>query len=486
MKEGMTKEEYIVHLEAENALLKEENNYLKLKLFGRSSEKSLPEKDRKFNEAEESVEKEAKRPPQESKGRQKNLLSAIPRKEIKSALSLEQLHCCGKDGELIKIGEQARERLDIIPAKFIVNRYIEESYKCSCCGKITTTEQPKKIIPKGDVDSGLLTELIINKYDTHIPLYRHEEIFERLGVDIGRNTSARWVIQAAEATRPLMNLMQEDLQKSDYVQCDETPVQVLNETNRSPTSKSYMWVLRNANSDKKMVLFTYEPSRSGATAMNLLDGMTGAIQTDGYTAYNGVSEHATHLACWAHVRRKFDEAIKAMEKEKGKKAKKRKVKTYADIGLQFVNILYRIDRLAKKVSINRQRRMEKVLQKFEQWLKEASEAVPPKTYTGRAINYALGIWGKLYQTAVNEQYLLDNNLCENAIRPFALGRKNWLFAASERGADASAILYSLIQSAKQNDLNPRDYIYAVLEEIPKAKELADFEKLLPYNWKPPS
>lgn len=485
------KDIYIKKLEDENALLKEEVNLLKLKLFGKSSERKKKPKDLEFNEAEKNdeastspTEVENTPPAIESKGRQKKINGAIPRRDKKNELTGDGLKCCHENPTLTIIGEKTRERLDYIPAKLVVNKYIEMTYKCSCCGKIVTATGPKKIIPKSDVDSGILTTLIVGKYEDHIPLYRHEEIFNRLGLELSRNTTSRWVIKVAEALTPLLNLMKEDLQKSNYVQCDETSVQVLHENGRSAESKSYMWVLRNATANKQMVIFNYEPSRSGATALNILEGIKGAIQTDGYAGYNGLGDNVLHLACWAHARRKFDEAVKTAINDK--KKKKKDPKTLAEIGLQFITILYKIDNLSKKFPIDRQARIDKLLMKYKEWLIKSKEIVPPKTYTGKAISYTLGIWDKLCNAASSGQYHLDNNLCENAIRPFALGRRNWLFAATEKGADASATLYSLIQSAKINGLNPYDYIYHLIEEIPKATQLEDFEKLLPYNWKPDS
>jgi len=487
-------QKYIKTLEEKVVRLEEEVNLLKLKLYGQSSEKTKPDKDLKFNEAEDSAaenedDEDSSETPKDEikktrKGRISSLNGAIPRRKKKFELTANQLKCCSDHGTFEKIGEKIRERLNYIPATLEVNQYIETSYKCSCCGKIVTAKAPPQIIQKGDVDTGLLTTLIVGKYEDHIPLYRHEEILGRLGVDISRNTTSRWVIQTADAFKSLINLMKEDMQKSDYVQCDETRVQVLQEQNRKATDQSFMWVLRNANEHQPMVLFNYEPSRSGATAMNILEGIKGAVQTDGYAGYNGLDGDVVHLACWAHARRKFDEAVKAA----GGKTKKRRhtPKTLCEIGLQFINILYKIDRLSKKLPINRAARMDRMLLKFKPWLDQAKDIVPPKSLTGKAINYTLGIWDKLYVTAMDKKYYLDNNLCENAIRPFALGRRNWLFACTERGAEASAIIYSLLQSAKMNGHNPYDYIHNLIEEIPKATVLEDFEKLLPYNWRPPA
>ncbi len=485
-----------VQLEEQNAYLREEVNLLKLKLYGQSSEKTKPDKDLKFNEAEESASVEPEsahsetsktKAKEKSEGRKTSINSAIPREDKKFELVGDQLECCTGKGKFLKIGEKIRERLDIVPATLVVNRYIEMTYKCNCCGKIVTKKAPKQIIQKGDVDTGLLATLIVGKYEDHIPLYRHEEIFCRLGVDIARNTTARWVIQAADAFRPLINIMKDDMQKSDYVQCDETTVQVLQEKNRKAESKSFMWVVRNMNEMRPMVLFNYEQSRSGKTAMNILEGIKGAIQTDGYAGYNGLEkEDVVHLACWAHARRKFDEAVKAALKANKKKKQSPDKKTLGEIGRQIINILYRIDRLATKLPIDRVVRMSRILVKFKLWLDETKKMVPPKALTGKAVNYTLGIWDKLCVTAMNSKYHLDNNLCENAIRPFALGRRNWLFSCTENGAEASAIIYSLIQSAKMNGHNPYDYIHHLIEEIPKANALEHFEKLLPYNWKPPS
>jgi transposase len=488
-------EENLLRVTEENTLLKEEVNLLKLQLYGRSSEKK-PICDLIFNEAEKGSDQQEEvkelnfstptSKGSKSKGRQKRLNTAIPRKEHRIELPKDSKCKCSEQASYVKIGEEIRERLNIIPAKFEVNKYIECTYKCSCCGDIVKAKAPKKIIQKGDVDNGLLTEIIIGKYENHAPLYRFEEIFERLGVELSRNTTSRWVIQTAKAFEPIINLMKEDIRDSHYVQCDETSVQVLQEKDRAATSKSYMWVLRNAETTKPMTLFTYEPSRSGETALNILDGIKGAIQTDGYKGYNGLDTSVEHLACWAHARRKFHDAVKAANDKKiNKKTKSNKEKMLCEIGLQFITLLYRIDRVGKKFPISREKRIRKLLEYYKNWLGQTKELSPPKGLTGRAIAYTLGIWDKLERTALNKKYHLDNNLCENAIRPFAIGRRNWLFACSEQGAAASANIYSLIESAKANGINSRDYIYHLLEEIPKATTVEDFEKLLPYKCKPP-
>jgi len=509
-----SKDEYIKDLEVQNesltaevSLLKEEVNLLKLRLYGQSSEKTKPDKDLKFNEAEESVDKiedisnneieenieedtsshkttDLTKPENENgrKGRRKQLNPAIPRNKKRYELSPSELNCpCGEEGCIKKIGEKERELLNLIPAKIEVTQIIETSYKKSCTGEIFTTKAPKRLIPKSDVDTGLLTTLIVGKYDDHIPLYRHEEILLRLGLDISRSTTSRWVIQFADACQSLINLMKEDMQKSSYVQCDETPTQVIKEKGREAKHKSYMWVLRNMEPNHPMVLFNYEQSRSKSTAASILEGINGVVQTDGYAVYNNMGPLIIFIACWAHARRKFDEAVKASNKYKC--PTNSKMKTLGEIGLQFINLLYRIEALANKQNYDRGPRAKRLLDTYKKWLIKTQEIVPPKSLVGKAINYTLGIWEKLYKAGVDKNFKLDNNLCENAIRPFALGRRNWLFAFTPKGATASAIIFSLIESAKLNGLNSYEYIFDLIEKLPLATKVEDFEKLLPYNWK---
>ncbi len=410
----------------------------------------------------------------------KPLPDHLPRIDVIHELPESERHC-DHDGRLLaEIDEVISEQLDIIPAKIQVIRHIRKKYACSCGQCIKTAPLPAQPIPKSMASPGLLAHITVSKYQDALPLYRQETILQRIGVDIPRATLANWMIQAGHLIQPLINLLQDRLLSYDILQMDETPVQGLKEAGKTAQSKSYLWLQRGGPPDHPVVLYHYDPGRGAGVAKRLLEGFKGYLQTDGYDGYNAVvaTNHLIHVGCMAHARRRFSDAVKAQgrNKQRGK----------AHRGLMLMQKLYRVEKQARKLEPEkrhayRNRHARPILDEMRSWLDQVLPQVPPTSATGKALNYLHNEWHKLIRYLDDGRLEIDNNAAENAIRPFVLGRKNWLFANSVKGVNASANLYSLIQTAKANGLEPYAYLRYLFTELPKADTVDAIETLLPGN-----
>ncbi len=484
-------------LQIENNRLQEQLNLAIARRYAASSEKIPVNQFRLFDEAE--VETDDALFPlsnddndtttvaahtRKKKTGRKPLPDNLPRMDVVHDLS-EAARICEHDGNTLKeIGEVVSEQLDIIPAKIQVIRHIRKKYACECGRCIKTAPMPNQPIPKSLASPGLLAHITVSKYQDALPLYRQEQILQRIGVDIPRATLANWMIQSGQRIQPIINLLRERLLGYDILQMDETTVQVLDEPDKKAQSKSYLWVQRGGPPETPVILFDYDASRSQAVPLRLLDGFKGMIQTDGYAGYNAVvnQNNLVHLGCWAHARRKFTEAVKAQGKGKNKNKKTGK----AQRGLAFIQNLYKIEKMLLGLSAEnrlteRQQQSQPILNKFKHWLDESIITVPPQSAVGKALHYLNNEWDKLVRYTQDGRYLMDNNLAENAIRPFVIGRKNWLFSKSVKGVKASANLYSLIETAKANGLEPYAYLRILFAELPKATTVEEIENLLPGN-----
>ena len=463
--------------------------------YGRRCEKYNADQLDLFNEAEASadhpdesdlqVDEQTITVPTHSrkKGGRKPLPATLPRIEVIHDLA-EDEKVCAHDGErLVPIGDVVSEQLDIIPAKVQVIRHIRKKYACPCCEQgVKTAPLPSQPIPKSIASPGMLAQIAVSKYQDALPLYRQQTIFKRLGVELPRATLAQWMIRLGVLIQPLINLLQDQLLEHDIVQMDETPVQVLKEPDKTATSKSYMWVQKGGPPDRPILLYEYDPSRSQQVPLRLLEGFNGYLQTDGYEGYAAVGSQAlvVQVGCWAHARRKFDEAIKAQGKTKKPTPGK------ATKALAFIQKLYRTEALIKHDTpqARYQARLEQalpILAEMRVWLDQSLTQVPPKTTLGKALYYLDHQWEKLIRYCEDGRLNIDNNPVERAIRPFVTGRKNWLFSDTVKGAKASANLYSLIETAKANGLEPYHYLRYVFERLPAAQSLTNLEALLPYN-----
>ncbi len=458
--------------------------------YAASSEKISPDQIRLFDEAEAEVESgEAVAPEQAEvtvaahrrspRGR-KPLPDTLPRVDVIHDLA-EAERLCPHDGAVLEqIGEVVSEQLDIVPAKIQVIRHIRKKYACACGQCIKTAAMKPQPIPKSLASPGLLAHIAVSKYQDALPLYRQQQILTRIGVDLPRATLCQWMIRAGSLIQPLINLLRDQLLDYDLIQMDETTVQVLKEVGKAAQSKSYLWVQRGGPPDQPIVLYDYDPSRSGQVPLRLLSGYTGYLQTDGYEGYRAVVRQngLVHVGCLAHARRRFSDAVKAQGKKKQAGV--------AQHALALIQKLYKIEKQAREFGPEarhgyRHEHAKPVLTRLHHWCETKLPTVPPQTATGKALAYLNDQWDKLIRYLDDGRLEIDNNLTENAIRPFVVGRKNWLFSDSVKGVTASANLYSLIETAKANGLEPYAYFRTVFTELPAASTVEDIEALLPHN-----
>lgn len=475
------------------ALLEEENALLRHRLFGRKSEQSTEGSAAQlplFNEAENLAEPAADDSDEESakpvkrRGKRKPLPAQLPRIDVVHALPEHELTCaCGCRRH--EMGEEVSEQLDIVPMQIRVIRHVRKVYGCRGCETApVTADKPAQLIEKSLASPSVLAMLLTTKYVDGLPLYRFEKVLSRHGVDVSRQTLARWVIECGEGLQPLVNLMRDRLLESRVVHCDETRLQVLKEPGREATSQSWMWVQTGGPPGKPVILFDYSTSRAQEVPSTLLAGYRGYLMTDDYSGYNAIEQQpgVERLGCWAHVRRKFVEAQTAQPKGKTGRA---------DMALNMINALYRIERKQRELQVDedtlhkvRQEHSVPVLSDLSKWLEKTLPHVTPQSALGKALNYLANNWSKLVRYVEAGHLPIDNNPAERAIRPFVIGRKNWLFSATPNGARASAQLYSLVETAKANGREPYAWLRHVLERLPQAVSVEDFEALLPWNCSP--
>ncbi len=472
--------------------LEEELRLQLLARFGRKSEVyENPNQPTLFNEVESdaalaSSEHEPDEtvvgPYKKKRGHRKPLPEFLPRSRIEHDLSEDEKFCQLHSSPLIKIGEDVSEQLEIIPEQITVIQHVRPKYKCPCCeGNIKQCPAPLRAIPGSMASASLLAFIAVSKYVDHLPLYRLEKRFERISVNLPRLTMARWIIKTSEVLTPLYNMMQEDLLSGGILQMDETPVLVLKEPNREASTKSYMWVrARDRTTGPPIILFDYFPSRSSRVIGELLSGYRGILQTDGYRAYDSFAVNAEiiHAGCMAHCRRKLWEAFKAAGKVKN---------TLAEQGLNWIKEIYKVEAEAKLLGpadhlAYRREKMTPLFTSFKDWIDDSINKVPATLKTGEALSYISEQWPKLQHVLSDSRIPLDTNFVEGRIRPFTLGRKNWMFSDTQAGAHASAMFYSILETAKANHLEPFSYLQSVIENLPKATTASEIEALLPYNF----
>jgi transposase len=478
---------------AENERLEEMVRLLKHQHFGRKSEAVRNEESKQlgiFNEAEDlavkdvevSEEIEVKSHRRRGTPKRIALPENLPREEIIVELP-ESERVCPEGHELQEIGEEASEQLDVIPAQIKVLRTIRKKYACKQCeGHVKRAALPKTAIPKSLAGPGLLAYIATSKYSDGLPLYRQEHMWQRLGIEIPRATMASWMIKIGQLLAPVLNLMEDDLLDDGFVRADETRVQVLVEPGKSSESQSYMWVrAREYPGARPIVIFEYDPTRSGDVPKRLFADYQGYLQVDGYAGYNGICEQEgiKRCGCMAHCRRKFFEATKASAKGAG----------LANEAIEIIRKLYEVETAIQDKSIEdrhqtRQAESKPILDEFRKWIDGHRGKVPPQSQLGKALNYAHNEWIYLTRYLEDGRLSIDNNMVENAIRPFAVGRKNWMFSSSVAGAKASAAIYSIMVSAKLNGHNEYAYLRYLLEKIPIAETVEDFEALLPHRLAP--
>lgn len=492
----------------ERDLLQEQLNRFKRKLFDAKSEAaaSVQQKDMFFNEAEteggkaapaaeETVDDDKIDVPGHKRTRRgrKPLDPALPRTVVRHELPEDERVCPHDGSALTEIGVEISEQMDIIPQQVRVIQHQRVKYACPCCdGGMKLAPRPPQVIPKGLLSESAQAWVITAKYIDGLPLYRQAALLGRFGgTDWSRNTLAAGVVKVGLAVQPVINLLRDELLASPIVYGDETELQVLKEPGRKAQAKSYLWAQMTQASGEDgtgppIRLFAYSPSRSTETARTLYAGMRrGAVlMSDGYKPYEAIAqEHGlVHLGCWAHARRGFHEALHALPKDK------RGPEQLPARMLELIGRLYHVEAEARRAGLDlqalrrqRQEHSAPALAEIERLLLANLHSVLPASLLGKALHYLASQWSKLVRYVEDGAYPPDNNACENAIRPFVVGRRNWLFADTVAGANASANLYSLLQTCLVNGIDPYRYLTALLTELPKAKSADDFEALLPWR-----
>ncbi|QDH80440.1 IS66 family transposase [Echinicola soli] len=370
---------------------------------------------------------------------------------------------------MVCIGKEVTEELDYIPGRHIIRRYIRYKYapkdKNSGSG-VLIGKLPERVIDKGIPGAGLLASILTDKYGDHLPLYRQLQRFKRENIKIAASTMDGWVRQALERLEPLYDCLLGDTKAMGYLQADETTIKVMDGAKKGACHLGYYWTYHNPL--EKTVLFDYQPTRGSIGAENLLKGFKGYLQTDGYATYKklGKQEGVTHLACWAHARREFFDAM-TNDKKRAEKA------------LEFIGKLYAVEREAKENNLVpdavKKLRLDESLQvinSMSEWIKEQlqDQRVLPGSAIGKALRYSAERWDELSNYLYDGRLEIDNNLVENAIRPVALGRKNYLFAGSHKAAQRAAMIYSFFAICKKHEVNPYEWLKYTLQNIMTIKQ----------------
>lgn len=487
--------------ERENELLREELARERSRFFGRSSEKlsdAERTQGRLFDEAEvaaagEDTEQDEPRTPVKGHARRRprrqRVAEDVPREEVIIDIDEADKQCaCG--AELVRIGEETAEKVEFIPARKVVKRYRRPKYACKQCEgagdedkpAVRVAPMPPAIIPKGLATASLLSCIITAKFCDAIPLYRQEKQFARVGIEIPRQTMADWMLRVAAACEPLVQQLWIAARAGPVMQMDETSVQVMHEPERANTAGSWMWVTRGGVPEAPVILYHYATSRATTVARDLIGGFEGYFQTDGIELYDRAvadNEQVVHVGCWSHARRKFHDAARASKKRGA-----------AQQAIAYIARIYQVESEretfadAEAFAAARREQLATPLAEFHDWLTTKHDQVAPQSLLGKAVGYTLSQWPKLMRYLDDPVLGPDTNPTERAIRPFVIGRKNWLLAGSPRGAQASAALYSLVETARANGHEPMFYLWWMLDRLPQAQSADDYRALLPTRVSP--
>src|SRR5690554_229220 len=433
---------------------------------------AAPEAVREQRQAfEQKVEYIRKKKPSAHKGRTP-LPDHLPVEEV-------EIRPEGDLSGIVCIGKEVTEELDYVPAKYIIRRYIRFKYapraKDSDLG-VLIGELPERVIDRGIPGAGLLAGILVDKYMDHLPLYRQVQRFKRENIPIAASTIEGWARQTLEKLEPLYDCLLEDTRAMGYLQADETTIKVMDGAKKGACHLGYYWVYHNPL--EKTVLFDYQPTRGAVGAENLLKGFRGYLQTDGYATYIklGRQEGVTHLACWAHARREYFNALNEDRKNAG-------------TALEYIQELYAVEREAREKGLTpegrkmlRLDRSLPVVNRMSDWIKGQLPGVLPKSAMGKALRYSAVRWAELSNYLYDGRLSIDNNEVENAIRPVALGRKNYLFAGSHKAAQRAAMVYSFFAICKKHEVNPYEWLKHALENIMTINH-KNIRDLYPQNFK---
>lgn len=479
-----SKDAEIEFLKQQIAFMKEKELLAKHKRFGSSSEKSEYTQMDFFDEAEKEFDETAIEPELEEievaphkrkkkKGAKKDNLEGLTSTTIEYHLSEEEAKCPKCNNQRHIIGKSERLELRIKPVEVEVVKHVIYAYGCRDCEKhgtevpIQKSKAPKAVIEKSIASPSLIAHIMADKFLNGLPLYRQEQDFKRYGIEISRQNMANWVIKASnDWLSVIYDKLKVELLKREILHMDETVVQVLKEENKTPQSKSYMWVGRTSgDTDKHIIIFEYQPDRVHHRASDFLTGFSGFLHSDGYEAYHKLSKNIIVCGCMSHARRMFDEALKSIPKNLQIGSKALQGKNFCDTLFKIEKKINEDLKLEGKEKLNKRNELAKpVLDKFNEWLKNCGAL--PKSAFGKAVNYTLNQWKYLTNYLLDERCELSNNRAERCIKPFVIARKNFLFCDTVRGANASAVTYSIIETAKENGLNPAKYLEYLFEKLP--------------------
>ena len=492
----------ISELESRVDLLMEALRLARHKQFGASSEKSedtlMEQLSFLFNEAEvfsaadkEEAENVTVVAAHKRRKKHEYTLDSIPEgmatKQVEHRLEGEDLVCPQCGDTMTEIGKEVVRTLEIIPAQMVVREDIYYTYACQNCNKedietpVVKAPREKNIIPGSFATPEAIAHIMTQKFVMGCPLYRQEQEINRKGIKLSRQTMSNWILKATEDyLAPVYKQLHKELLKRDVLHADETTLQVLHEPGRAPQSDSYMWLYRTSgDTDNPIVLYEYQPGRGAKHPKEFLSGYKGYLHTDGYAGYHDLGEDITVVGCWAHARRKFDEAVKSLPKGKAKGSS-------AFQGLTYCNLLFGIeqeiaDKTAEERYEERLRQAKPVLDAMFAWANSRTAA--PKSALGKAFTYLKEQWPYLTNYLKDGRLAISNNRAERSIKPFVIDRKNFLFANTPKGATGSAVMFSLIQTAIENGLDPYKYMTWLLKQA-KDADLTDVEtvrSLLPWN-----
>ena len=476
---------------AQNEQLKQENEQLKLQLkefkrliFGSKSERFVPSTptDSQIDLFTGTSAKDQEQLKQQQISYTRKVPSKKKQKPVRSELPAhlprveEIIEPSSIDPGAKKIGEEITEVLEYNPANIYVRKIIRPKYALADNSNVVIADLPSLPLPRSNAGAGMLAHISVSKFIDHLPFYRQIQMFKRQKLYISQSTMSDWFSSMCKVLELLYEeLKKEVLENTDYLQADESPIGVQDSHKKGALHNGYMWLFRNPKN--KLVLFTYNKGRSREAPEEILDNFTGTLQTDGYKVYQVLRTQGeiTLMGCMAHARRYFDKAV-SNDKQR------------AEHVLALMQKLYVIERKAKERQVNdatkrryRQLCAKPILEKLELWMKESSFKVLPKSAIGKAIAYTQNIYPSLKRYIEDGKYEIDNNNIENAVRPLALGRKNYLFAGSHQSAQNIAMMYSFFASCKANEVNPFHWLKDVLSKMPDQKN-DNIKQFLPNYW----
>ena len=477
------------HAETECARLTEQLKLAQAREFGASSEQKLQasshgvEAETPTSSNDETAPKKKLRLAASGGGR-KPLADHLPREHVRHELPPNECKCKACNVELTVLAPTITEELYTLPKQHVVRRHAQSNYRCPSCKGFTSASMPLRLFTGSSYGSPeFVSDVATSKYQFGIPLYRQVDMAAASGVPLNRTTLANLMITLGDRLTSLHMLLRDKLLSQPLIHADETTVQVLKEPGRRPEQQSYLWLYRSgAKAEQQVVVFEYQQTRAGIHALKFLTQDNGSmyggtLQADGYAGYNAVSE-AVRIACMAHIRRKFVDALKLVPLSA-------RSDSVAAEAVELIGELYAIERTGKGLSDSellelRNRDSRPLVARIESWLKDQRDKVLPKTALGNAIRYGLEQWPAMKKYLDDGRCSIDNNIAERDIKRVVMGRKAWLFADSVDGMEANAVLYSLVQTCLANHVDPYRYFKAVIERMPYAKSQADLEALLPW------